>query len=165
MKPHRRQRLFFLICIVAALSGALFLAFNALQQNINLFFSPAQVRAGEVPALAKFRLGGMVVKNSVVRGDAIDDFISNSSGDSATDSAAELAVKFSVTDTVNEVDVIYHGILPDLFREGQGIVALGIMHGDIFIAEQVLAKHDETYMPAEVYDAIRQAKNLPKTDK
>lgn len=139
MTPRQRQRLILTTLLVAGVGGAVALGLVALRQNINLFFSPTQVRAGAVPAHSVFRLGGMVVDNSVVRNDA------------------DLAVTFALTDTESTVRVSYIGILPDLFREGQGIVALGSMDGALFRAQQVLAKHDENYMPPEVNDALKAA--------
>lgn len=139
MKPQRRQRLILIILLVTAVGGAVALTLTALEKNINLFFSPTQVRAGEAPAGGTFRLGGMVVQNSVSRSDT------------------DLSVRFALTDTASTVQVAYTGILPDLFREGQGIVALGAMRGNIFIASQVLAKHDENYMPPEVSAALKAA--------
>ncbi|MDD9884529.1 MAG: cytochrome c maturation protein CcmE [Gammaproteobacteria bacterium] len=138
MTPQRRQRLILSCLLVAAVGGAVALALTALERNINLFFSPSQVRAGEAPAGRAFRIGGMVVDGSVARGD-------------------DLAVTFALTDTAATVLVAYTGILPDLFREGQGIVALGAMRGQVFVATQVLAKHDETYMPPEVTSALQAA--------
>ncbi len=139
MKPQRRQRLILILLLVAAVGGAVGLALTALEKNINLFFSPTQVRAGEAPIGGTFRIGGMVVQNSVRRSDA------------------DLSVQFALTDTRSTVRVAYTGILPDLFREGQGIVAQGVMRGEVFVAQQVLAKHDETYMPPEVSDALKAA--------
>ena len=118
-------------------------ALLALRENINLFFSPTQVKAGEAPQQASFRLGGMVVEGSVRRPDA------------------DLSVEFVLTDTVEQVTVTYKGILPDLFREGQGIVTQGMLNNNgIFEAKQVLAKHDENYMPPEVADALKKAKEM-----
>ncbi len=139
MRPQRRQRLILLAMLMAAVGGAVALTLSALDKNINLFFSPTQVHAGEAPANRTFRIGGMVVDNSVKR------------------SATDLTVTFALTDTERTVRVAYTGILPDLFREGQGIVAQGTMRGDLFVARQVLAKHDETYMPPEVSDALKAA--------
>ena len=103
----------------------------------------AQVEAGEAPQQASFRLGGMVVEGSVQRPDA------------------DLSVEFVLTDTVEQVTVTYKGFLPDLFREGQGIVAQGMLNSNgIFEAKQVLAKHDENYMPPEVADALKKAKEM-----
>jgi len=109
----------------------------ALRENINLFFSPSQIVEGTAPSNTTIRLGGMVVAGSVQRG-------------------ANLGVTFVLTDLAEQVTVTYEGILPDLFREGQGIVTQGKLDSTgRFVAEQVLAKHDETYMPPEVNDALR----------
>ena len=109
----------------------------ALRENINLFFSPSQIVEGTAPSNTTIRLGGMVVAGSVQRGD-------------------NLGVTFVLTDLAEQVTVTYEGILPDLFREGQGIVTQGKLDWTgRFVAEQVLAKHNETYMPPEVNDALR----------
>ena len=143
MKPKRRQRLVLVGLLVAGVGIAVSLALLALQENINLFFSPSQVVAGEAPVGSPFRLGGMVVDGSVSR-----------AGES-------LEIRFDLTDTANTVTVAYTGILPDLFREGQGIVAQGSVDDNgLFTATQVLAKHDETYMPPEVIDALDKAKGM-----
>ena len=143
MTPLRRQRFILVGLLVLGVSIALGLALLALRENINLFFSPTQVKAGEAPQQASFRLGGMVVEGSVRRPDA------------------DLSVEFVLTDTVEQVTVTYKGILPDLFREGQGIVAQGMLNNNgIFEAKQVLAKHDENYMPPEVADALKKAKEM-----
>ena len=143
MKPKRRQRLVLVELLVAGVGIAVSLALLALQENINLFFSPSQVVAGEAPVGSPFRLGGMVVDGSVSR-----------AGES-------LEIRFDLTDTANTVTVAYTGILPDLFREGQGIVAQGSVDDNgLFTATQVLAKHDETYMPPEVIDALDKAKAM-----
>ena len=143
MKPKRRQRLVLVGLLVAGVGIAVSLALLALQENINLFFSPSQVVAGEAPVGSPFRLGGMVVDGSVSR-----------AGES-------LEIRFDLTDTANTVTVAYTGILPDLFREGQGIVAQGSVNDNgLFTATQVLAKHDETYMPPEVIDALDKAKAM-----
>ena len=144
MKAQRKRRLLLSLVLVVAVGGAVGLALTALEKNINLFFSPSQVLDGEAPAAGTFRLGGMVVTNSVTR------------------NSNDLTVRFVLTDRQSEVAVEYTGILPDLFREGQGIVALGAMRGDtsgVFVAQQVLAKHDENYMPPEVYSALNAAQN------
>ena len=113
------------------------LALLALRENINLFFSPSQIVDGTAPSNTTIRLGGMVVSGSIQRGD-------------------NLGVTFVLTDLAEQVTVAYEGILPDLFREGQGIVTQGKLDSTgRFLAEQVLAKHDETYMPPEVNDALR----------
>ena len=143
MTPLRRQRFILVGLLVLGVSIALGLALLALRENINLFFSPTQVKAGEAPQQASFRLGGMVVEGSVQRPDA------------------DLSVEFVLTDTVEQVTVTYKGFLPDLFREGQGIVAQGNLRTDgVFNASQVLAKHDETYMPPEVTEALEKAKAM-----
>jgi cytochrome c-type biogenesis protein CcmE len=140
MTPRRKQRLVLVSLLVAGISIAVTLALLALNENINLFFSPTQVVQGEAPDNTSFRLGGMVVDGSVKR-----------PGDGLT-------VEFELTDTAHAVAVKYTGILPDLFREGQGIVAQGkLVEGNVFMAEEVLAKHDENYMPPEVNDAIAKA--------
>ena len=140
MHPLRRQRLVLIIALVTGIGVAVALALMALRENINLFFSPSQVQAGEAPPDVAFRLGGMVVDGSVER------------------SSADLTVRFELTDTAQAVPVVYSGILPDLFREGQGIVAQGKLRDDgVFHADQVLAKHDENYMPPEVDHAISEA--------
>ena len=139
MKSQHRQRLILIVLLVAGVGGAVALALIALEKNINLFYSPTQVRAGQAPSDDTFRLGGMVVQGSVIRSDI------------------DLSVRFALTDTLNTVPVAYRGILPDLFREGQGIVTLGAMRDGVFVAQQVLAKHDENYMPPEVNDALKAA--------
>ena len=143
MTPLRRQRFILVGLLVIGVSVAIGLALLALRENINLFFSPTQVKAGEAPQQANFRLGGMVVEGSVRRPDT------------------DLSVEFALTDTIEPVTVTYRGLLPDLFREGQGIVAQGMLNNDgVFEASQVLAKHDENYMPPEVADALKKAKEM-----
>lgn len=125
------------LTIVVGCAAATSLALLALRENINLFFSPSQVAAGEVPLDTTIRLGGMVVNDSIHRG-------------------ADLKVSFDLTDLNQKVTVEYNGVLPDLFREGQGIVTQGrLTASGRFQAEQVLAKHDENYMPPEVNEALR----------
>ena len=143
MTPLRKQRFILVGLLVIGVSVAIGLALLALRENINLFFSPTQVKAGEAPRQTNFRLGGMVVDGSV-RGPDTD-----------------LSVEFVLTDTIEEVIVTYRGLLPDLFREGQGIVAQGVLNNDgVFEATQVLAKHDENYMPPEVAEALKKAKKM-----
>ena len=126
--------------LFAGLSIVIGLAMYALSENINLFYNPTQIAAGDVPSGAKIRAGGMVREGSVSRDDKT------------------LLVNFVLTDYNADVRVQYKGILPDLFREGQGIVALGrIDENGNFVAEEVLAKHDENYMPPEVMDALQQS--------
>lgn len=141
MHPARRQRLIVVVFIVVAASIATALVTYALRQNINLFFAPAQVAAGEAPENTRIRIGGMVVNGSVQR-----------SGDS-------LESTFALTDCPAQVTVSYTGILPDLFAEGEAAVATGRLRPDgVFEATEVLAKHDETYTPPEVADAMADAK-------
>jgi cytochrome c-type biogenesis protein CcmE len=119
---------------------AAMLAVSALRSNIAYFFSPSQVIANEAPANALFRLGGLVVNDSLARKED------------------GLTVTFDVTDNAETVRVSYTGILPDLFGEGQGVVTKGRMGPDgVFVAEEVLAKHDESYMPPEVADTLKTA--------
>lgn len=139
MTPKRKQRLLLIGLLLGAVGGAVALALTALNQNINLFYSPTQVVAGEAPENTTFRLGGMVVEGSVKR------------------SNTDLSITFDLTDTAEIISVNYTGILPDLFREGQGIVTTGSLKNGQFVAQQVLAKHDENYMPPEVHAALKQA--------
>lgn len=119
--------------------AAVGLTLYALQQNINLFYSPSQIAAGEAPPGRSIRVGGLVVPGSVQR------------------APQGLIVEFALTDNREQLQVRYEGILPDLFREGQGIVARGVLTPDGSVrAEEVLAKHDENYMPPEVADSIKQ---------
>ena len=140
MNAVRKQRLILVVSILVGLAIACGLMFYALRQNINLFFTPQQVMAGEAPLDTQMRVGGLVEVGSVVR-------------DQET-----LDVQFVLTDGKGSFTVHYQGILPDLFREGQGIVANGtLISTNRFEAEEVLAKHDETYMPPEVQDALEKA--------
>jgi cytochrome c-type biogenesis protein CcmE len=140
MTPTRKRRLVAISLIVAAVAIAATLTVFALQQNMTYLFSPSEVHEGHAPSDARFRLGGVVEEHSVKR---------------ASDS---LKVDFVVTDRFQTIPVEYTGILPDLFREGQSIVATGSMKDGRFVATEVLAKHDESYMPPEVADAIAKAK-------
>lgn len=129
--------------IVVGVSIALALTLNAFQSNLLYFISPSEVVAGGAPIDKEFRIGGIVVEGSVTR-----------PGD-------DMLVTFEVTDTVETVPVRFSGILPDLFRDGQGIVAKGRLDTQgTFVAKEVLAKHDENYMPPEVADALEAAKTL-----
>lgn len=137
MKAHRRKRLSIIVFITVGMSIAIGLTLYALSQNIDLFYTPTQVAAGEVAPGQRIRIGGMVKEGSVM---------------SATDS---LRVEFETTDYVSDVLIRYEGILPDLFREGQGIVVEGSVDSSgLFIASRVLAKHDENYMSQEVKAAL-----------
>jgi cytochrome c-type biogenesis protein CcmE len=137
MHPVRKQRLYLVLFVVLFSSAAIGLVAYALRGNINLFYPPADVAAGKAPVGQPIRVGGMVVDGSVQRSDD------------------SLAVRFQLTDYEASVPVIYIGILPDLFGEGQGAVASGMLNSDgVLEASEVLAKHDENYMPPEVADAL-----------
>jgi cytochrome c-type biogenesis protein CcmE len=142
----RHKRFGIVIAGMAALGIASYLVLNALEGNLSYFFSPTEVSEGKAPADHVFRLGGLVEEGSVQREEG------------------DLTVNFIVTDMAQRVAVAYEGILPDLFAEGQGVIAQGRMGPDnTFIAEEVLAKHDETYMPPEVAAALESAgKDLSK---
>ncbi|MGO3739934.1 MAG: cytochrome c maturation protein CcmE [Marinomonas foliarum] len=142
MHPVRKKRLLVITAIVLILGAAVTLVMYALQQNINLFYSPSQIAMGEAPRHVNIRAGGLVVDGSVKR------------------NPETLAVVFEATDYQHTVTIEYRGILPDLFREGQGIVAQGQLNdGSVFIATEVLAKHDEKYMPPEVSEAVKNAQS------
>lgn len=138
MNPVRRRKFCFILFVLLILSIFAALVLYALRQNINLFYSPTQIAQGGVQENRLIRLGGMVKKGSVHR---------------AQDS---LVVHFVLTDFTHSVEVHYQGILPDLFKEGQGIVTSGKLKEGVFIAEEVLAKHDENYMPAPVKAMLAQ---------
>jgi cytochrome c-type biogenesis protein CcmE len=140
MNPTRKRRLWLVALVLVAVGGATALALAALNENVQHFYSPSDVVSGQAPGVRNFRIGGLVQERSVRR---------------ATDS---LQVDFLVTDRFKTVPVRYVGILPDLFKEGQSVVATGKLDGDTFVATEVLAKHDENYMPREVADAIARAK-------
>ncbi|MGR2738179.1 cytochrome c maturation protein CcmE [Billgrantia sp. Q4P2] len=144
MTPKRKQKLFMVLGLVSLAAIAVGLTLYALRANINLFFSPIQIVAGDAPFERQLRAGGMVKEGSVSRNpDSLD-------------------VEFTVTDYVEDVRVHYSGILPDLFREGQGVVVVGQLQRDGWIkADQVLARHDENYMPPEVADALEAAGYSP----
>lgn len=141
MNPVRKRRLWLVIAIVAAAALATTLVAMALQRNVAYLYTPAEVLRGSAgdsvsSGEAKFRLGGMVSTGSFTRADGSMD------------------AHFRVTDGDAELPVVYTGILPDLFRENQAVVATGRMRGGTFVAEQVLAKHDETYVPKELADKM-----------
>jgi cytochrome c-type biogenesis protein CcmE len=138
LKGLKKQRRIQVLALAAvALIGATGLVGYAMRDGINFFRSPTQVMEDPPKASETFRIGGLVVEGSIIRG-------------------AGTEVSFAVTDTNATVPVRYTGILPDLFAEGQGMVALGRMEGDTFVATEVLAKHDETYMPQEVIDSLKE---------
>jgi cytochrome c-type biogenesis protein CcmE len=137
----RHKRMGFIGLGVAGLGIAAALVLNAFQKNLVFFFSPSQVVAKEAPVGRNFRIGGLVEKGTLKR---------DNDG---------LTVRFTVSDTVNNIPVVYKGILPDLFKEGRGCVAQGHVGNDgVFYAESVLAKHDENYMPPEAAQSIEKAK-------
>jgi len=137
MHPVRKQRLYLVLFIVVFASVATGLVVYALRGNINLFYPPAEVVAGKAPVGQPIRLGGMVVDGSVQR------------------AADSLEIRFELTDFKASVPVVYTGILPDLFGEGQGAVASGVLNDQgVLEATEILAKHDENYMPPEVADAL-----------
>ncbi len=146
MTPKRKQRLILVTLMLVGIGAAVAFGLNAFRQNIMLFHSPSDIAAGGVVVGKPFRIGGMVVEDSVLRG------------------SEDLSIRFQLTDTAESVTVAFDGILPDLFREGQGIVAMGKLNGSgVFIASEVLAKHDENYMPPEVADALEKAGEMPGT--
>mgnify|MGYP001812761985 CR=1 FL=1 len=140
LNAKRKRRLMMVGLLLVGVGIAAALALSAFRENILYFYSPTEVLSGEAPVGHKFRLGGLVVEGSVQR---------------ETDG---LTVRFGLTDTASEIQVSYGGILPDLFREGQGIVAHGRLDEEgVFVADEVLAKHDENYMPPEVAEALKEA--------
>ena len=135
----RRKRLLAVVAIVAGVGAATALAMLAFQDNLLYFYNPSQVLAGDAPSGRTFRIGGMVTEGSLER------------------TPGTLQVRFVVTDFRNSVPVHYEGLLPDLFREGQGVVAHGSLNAaGEFVADEVLAKHDENYMPPEVAESLHQ---------
>ena len=136
----RQKRLAWILIGVALVAAAVGLVLFALKNNVSLYFTPTQVYNKEAPQERNFRIGGMVEEGSVKR---------ENDG---------LTVNFRITDTANSMPVVYKGILPDLFKEGKGVVAQGKLNADnVFVAEEVLAKHDENYMPPEAMHAIEEA--------
>ncbi len=136
----RKKRIVIVCSILAGMALAATLILTAFEKNLLYFYSPTQVVAGEAPKERSFRIGGLVLDGSVKR------------------DPESLNVSFILTDTANQITITYEGILPDLFREGQGIVANGKLEaGNVFVAEEVLAKHDENYMPPEVAQALEEA--------
>ena len=141
----RHKRIAFIVASLAALGLATWLVLGAFRQNLVFFFSPTQVAAKEAPVNKTFRIGGLVENGSLKR---------ENDG---------LTIRFTVTDTANTIPVVYKGILPDLFKEGRGCVAQGRVGSDgVFYADQIMAKHDENYMPPEAARALDQAKDMEK---
>ncbi len=140
MKP-RHKKLTIAAGLLLAVGAVAALVLNAFQSNLVFFFSPSQVVANEAPAGRTFRIGGMVQEGSVRRDG--------------------LHVNFVVTDTAQTIPVRFEGILPDLFKEGKGVVAQGKLENGVFVAREVLAKHDENYMPPEAAEALKRAQQSP----
>jgi cytochrome c-type biogenesis protein CcmE len=139
MNTIRKRRLAWVILLICSSLLATFFILQALRQNVNLFFTPTEVVAGQAKQAHVIRMGGMVQKGSLAQG-------------------KDLNIQFVLTDFAHSVTVKYRGILPDLFKEGQGVVVLGRLdqlQKNLFYADQVLAKHDENYMPSEVRDALK----------
>ncbi|WP_112183777.1 cytochrome c maturation protein CcmE [Ralstonia sp. GX3-BWBA] len=137
---RRQRRLGILLAALVCAGAATALTLNAFRSNLVFFFSPSQIAAKEAPVAQVFRLGGLVERGSIQR------------------ERDGMTIRFVVTDTARGVPVVYHGLLPDLFREGKGVVARGRLGEDgVFVANEVLAKHDENYMPPEAADALRRA--------
>jgi cytochrome c-type biogenesis protein CcmE len=145
MKP-RQKRFMFIAVALAGVALAVGLVLYALRGNVNLYFTPTQVFNNEVPQGRSFRIGGLVEDGSVKR------------------EKDGLTVNFVITDTHKSIPVVYKGILPDLFKEGKGVVAQGTVENGVMRAEEVLAKHDENYMPPEAADALKKAKAANAAD-
>jgi cytochrome c-type biogenesis protein CcmE len=145
MTPARQKRLFMVLGIVAGVGLAAWLGTMAFRGNVMFFFDPSQIVAGEAPEGERIRMGGMVAKDSVQK------------------TPGTLDIKFNFTDFKHTVQVKYSGILPDLFREGQGVVAHGRMLQGTFVADEILAKHDEKYMPPEVAKSLKDNPPAPDT--
>ena len=143
MHPQRKKRLILILLVLLGVGVAVALALGALRQNINLFYTPTEIANGMAPQDARIRAGGMVVEGTVKR------------------STETLEATFDVSDGGEAITISYSGILPDLFREGQGIVALGRLNEDrVLMADEVLAKHDEEYMPPEVAQALEKVEHM-----
>ena len=127
MHPHRRKRLFNIILVLLFSTSGIGLILYSLNTNLDYFFTPTELKNINIPEDKRIKIGGMVLENSVVR--------------------EQSKVIFTVTDYKNYIEVVYEGIVPDLFKEGSGVVALGFMQNETFYAHEVLAKHDENYMP------------------
>jgi cytochrome c-type biogenesis protein CcmE len=136
MNPIRKRRLLLVLVLLVAAAGATTLVAMALQRNVAYLYTPSEVLKGEAGGHARFRLGGMVQGGSFKR------------------AAGSMEAHFAVDDGDATLPVVYSGILPDLFRERQAVIATGHMQGKVFVADEVLAKHDETYMPKEVADKM-----------
>ncbi len=135
----RQKRMMFVALLVIGVGVFITLIMKALNENMNHFYSPTEILQGKAPEERNFRIGGLVVTGSVKR------------------DTQSLKIEFDLTDGAKNFPVLYVGILPDLFREGQGIVATGKLNNNVFVAEEVLAKHDENYMPPEVAEALKKS--------
>jgi len=141
MSSTHKRRMVWITVLLLGLGSAAALVLYALKQNINLFYTPTQMAAHEAPVGMRIRVGGMVTKGSIKRDNASN--------------LDNVAVRFVITDWVQSLTVDYNGILPDLFREGQGVVAMGRLQPEgVFLADEILAKHDENYMPPEVAKSL-----------
>ena len=127
MHPHRRKRLFNIILVLLFSTSGIGLILYSLNTNLDYFFTPTELKNINIPEDKRIKIGGMVLENSVLR--------------------EQSKVMFTITDYKNYIEVVYEGIVPDLFKEGSGVVALGFMQNETFYAQEVLAKHDENYMP------------------
>jgi cytochrome c-type biogenesis protein CcmE len=144
----RQRRMVWVGLLIAGVAIAAFLGLTAFQKNLLYFYTPSQIAAGEAPKGYPFRVGGLVEQGSVKR------------------DGQSLLVRFTVSDGKASVAIAYTGILPDLFREGQGIIAMGQLdEANVFQASEVLAKHDENYMPPEVAESLKQNGKMPTTYK
>ena len=142
---RRHKRIIFICAALAAIGLATWLVLGAFKENLVFFFSPTQVAAKEAPVNKTFRIGGLVGEGTLKK------------------DPDGLTVRFIVTDTANSIPVVYKGILPDLFKEGRGCVAQGRVNADgVFYADQIMAKHDENYMPPEAAQALDKAKDMEK---
>jgi len=145
VKAARKKRLFFILFLIAGVTLAAWFAMYAFNQNLMFYFSPTDIKQGKAPTDKIFRMGGMVVKGTFKK------------------EPHSLKVHFDLTDYEKTVSVEYEGILPDLFSEGQGIISRGKLNAQgVFLAEEVLAKHDENYMPPEVAESLKKKKMLEK---
>lgn len=142
MNVRRRRRLILVLFVLLGASATAALTAAAFRENLLFFYTPSQIHSGEFDASRAFRLGGLVANDSIERKDG------------------ELEMRFVITDTAHQVTVSYAGVLPDLFREGQGVVARGEWRDGVLRADEILAKHDENYAPPEAADALRAARTL-----
>jgi cytochrome c-type biogenesis protein CcmE len=145
MTPARKKRLAIVAGILLGVAAATVVATQAFKDNLLYFYDPSQIAAGEAPTGKKFRIGGLVMPGTLQR------------------TPGSLEVAFDVTDNAHTMKVRYSGLLPDLFREGQGVIAHGRMQDGVFVADEVLAKHDENYMPPEVAKSLKHGPHTTQT--